>query len=488
MTKDSKPRRSTPSEPKASSPEPAADVVGHPSVEQRRALGRAARKAAPRSSHGQLASSEGRDPVGLLREQEASRVAELLPIRYGRMSASPFAFYRGAALVMASDLAATPTSGLRVQLCGDAHLANFGAYGSPERALVFDLNDFDETLPGPWEWDVKRMATSFEIAGRHRGFSTKERARVLSELGRNYRESMASFAAKTELEVWYARFDIESAFAELRGSLAKQEIKRTTEIVARAKAHDSMQAYTKLVRDVNGEPRIIDDPPLIVPMDKLFTGEERDALLDQLRGMLRGYRRTLTSDRRHLLEQFRLVDMGRKVVGVGSVGTRAFIGLFLGRDGNDPLFLQMKEAQASVLERFVGKSAVKHAGQRVVEGQRLMQATSDIFLGWQHVTGYDGVERDFYIRQLRDWKGSADLERIIPRGMELYTRLCGWTLARAHARSGDRIAIASYLGNSASFDVALGEFARAYADQNEGDFALLQKAIADGGIKATSGV
>jgi len=490
MPKDLEPTRKSPKpNPESSSPEPGSNRAGYPSVAQRRAAGRAARKAAPRAAHSVVPLPEAsRDPVALLQEQEPSRVAELLPIRYGRMSASPFAFFRGAALVMASDLAATPTSGLRVQLCGDAHLANFGAYGSPERALVFDLNDFDETLPGPWEWDVKRMAASFEIAGRHRGFSAKERARVQRELIRHYRESMTSFASMTELEVWYLRLDIESAFKELRGSMAKQQVRRTSDILARAKAHDSMQAYAKLVRDVDGEPRIIDAPPLVVPIDKLFAGEERDALLEHLRGLIRGYRQTLTSDRRHLLEQFHLVDMGRKVVGVGSVGTRAFIALFLGRDGDDPLFLQMKEAQASVLERFLGKSGIKNAGQRVVNGQRLMQATTDIFLGWKHVTGHDGVERDFYIRQLRDWKGSADLERIVPPGMELYSRLCGWTLARAHARSGDRIAISSYLGSSDAFDVAVGEFARAYADQNESDFALMQKAIADGRVKATSGV
>jgi uncharacterized protein (DUF2252 family) len=490
MPKEPKPRSASVKAKTTPAPPPGTtDAILHLDVEQRRERGRSARKKVPRSSHGQWTAPEGRlDPVALLQQQEASRVGELLPIRYGRMSVSPFTFYRGAALVMASDLATTPTSGLRVQLCGDAHLANFGAYGSPERALVFDLNDFDETLPGPWEWDVKRLAASFEIAGRHRGFSGKQRVRVLRELGKTYRESMAAFALMTELQVWYARLDIEAAFAELRESLDKQQAKRTDAMVAKAKAHDSMQAYAKLVQDVDGEPRIIDDPPLIVPIDKLFSGEERDVLFEHLGGLIRGYRRTLTSDRRHLLEQFRLVDMGRKVVGVGSVGSRAYIALFLGRDGSDPLFLQMKEAQASVLERFVGKSAIKNSGQRVVSGQRLMQATTDIFLGWQHVTGVDGVERDFYIRQLRDWKGSADLERILPPGLELYARLCGWTLARAHARSGDRIAIAAYLGSSDVFDVALGEFSREYADQNERDYALLQQAIADGRVKTLDGV
>ena len=377
-----------------------------------------------------------------------------------------------------------------MQLCGDAHLSNFGMFGSPERTLVFDINDFDETPPGPWEWDVKRLAASFAIAGRENGFSAKERRTVALDTVRSYREAMAAFAGMRNLEVWYAALPVEQALREFTAGVDPKRLKKAEGDIAKARTKDSMHAFEKLTHVVDGEPRIISDPPLIVPIDELAPTEmERDAFEDELRGLIRGYRRTLETDRRHLLEEFRFVDMARKVVGVGSVGTRAWIALFLGMDDQDPLFLQVKEAQPSVLEQFVGKSAVHNCGQRVVAGQRLMQATSDIFLGWQHVAaGLDGQQRDFYVRQLKDWKGSFAIEAAIPPGAAAYGKTCGWTLARAHARSGDRVAIASYLGKSDTFDQAIATFAETYADQNERDYQALQEAVDTGRVKAETGL
>ena len=471
----------TPSKPK---------VVPHFTPGERAARGKAARAEIPRSTQADIAFPERRDPIALLEEQAVSRVPELVPIRYGRMLVSSFAFYRGGALIMASDLANTPNSGLRVQLCGDAHLSNFGMFGSPERNLVFDINDFDETAPGPWEWDVKRLAASFAIGGRENGFSGKERRTIVLGTVRAYREAMAAFAGMRNLEVWYAALPVEQALREFTAGVDPKRVKKQEADLAKLRTKDSMAAFEKLTHIVDGEPRIISDPPLIVPIDELIAAEtDRDAFETEIRGLIRGYRRTLETDRRHLIEEFRYVDLARKVVGVGSVGTRAWILLFLGKDDQDPLFLQVKEAQPSVLEQFVGKSAYNNCGQRVAAGQRLMQATSDIFLGWQHVAaGLDGKPRDFYVRQLKDWKGSFAFEAAAPPGAAAYGRACGWTLARAHARSGDRVAISSYLGKSDSFDQAIATFAETYADQNERDYKALQDAVASGRIKAETGL
>ena len=469
---------------------PEALEVPHLSVAERAARGRAARREVPRSSHAEYTPATHRpDPVELLQSQAASRVPELVPIRYGRMLVSPFTFYRGAALLMASDLAATPHSGLRAQLCGDAHLSNFGVFASPDRRLVFDLNDFDETLPGPWEWDVKRLAVSLEVAGRENGYSQKERRTIVRETVAGYREAMRKFAGMRVLDVWYSRLEIDELAAELQSQMKKRMSKRLEQTLAKARTRDSMTAFSKLTEMVDGEPRIVSDPPLIERVTDLAPGHEGEQLGKALHALLRGYRQSLQTDRRILLEEFRMVDIARKVVGVGSVGTRAWIVLMLGRDGQDPLFLQFKEAQASVLEEFTAKSEFDNHGQRVVAGQHLMQASSDIFLGWLHVDrGIDGQERDFYGRQLKDWKGSFETEGALPEGMALYGRACGWTLARAHARSGDRIAIASYLGSSDVFDRAIVDFSEVYADQNERDYHTLQQAVDGGRVEARLGL
>jgi uncharacterized protein (DUF2252 family) len=465
-------------------------VLAHPSVAERVARGKTARAQTPRSSHGDFEPASDRlDPIDHLERQAESRVQELVPIRYGRMLVSPLTFYRGAALIMAADLAKTPNSGLRVQLCGDAHLSNFGVFASPERRLVFDINDFDETLPGPWEWDVKRLAASFAAAGRENGYKAKERQQIVVGAVAAYRKAMATFAGMRNLDVWYTRMEIDDRIEQLRKLATKRMLKRTEEALAKARTKDSMQVFSKLTHEVDGEPRIISDPPLIEPIAELAQGMEAEELREGLQEILRSYRTTLQHDRRLLLEEFRMVDVARKVVGVGSVGTRAYIALLLGRENNDPLFLQLKEAQSSVLEGFADKSDVHNCGERVVNGQHLMQASSDIFLGWCHVTrGLDGQERDFYGRQLKDWKGSVEVEQMIPQGMAIYAEMCGWTLARAHARSGDRIAIAAYLGNSDSFDQAIGRFAEAYADQNERDYQALVEAVTGGRLKATTGI
>jgi uncharacterized protein (DUF2252 family) len=391
---------------------------------------------------------------------------------------------------MAADLASTPTSGLHAQVCGDAHLSNFGVFGSPERRLIFDVNDFDETLPGPWEWDLKRLSASLEIAGRNNGFTDAERRTVVMASARQYRTSMAEYAGMPHLQVWYSHLDIEAEFQKVQSLIDRKRVKAVEKDLAKARARDNVQAFAKLTNEENGEPRIVSDPPLIVPIEELVPhGISREQVTEELVQLIRRYRGTLETDRRYLLEQFRFVHLARKVVGVGSVGTRAWIGLFLGRDNQDPLFLQMKEAQESVLERFVGKSAYPNHGQRVVAGQRLMQATSDIFLGWDRVSsGLDRQPRDFYLRQLRDMKGSAEVETMIPGGMEVYARICAQTLARAHARSGDRIAIASYIGKGDVFDVAIADFSATYADQNERDYERLQAAVKEGTIKAETGL
>jgi uncharacterized protein (DUF2252 family) len=463
--------------------------VAHLSVAERVARGKAARTEVPREAHGAFTPFDDRpDPIAQLQEQSVSRVPDLVPIRYGRMSASAFAFYRGAAAVMASDLATTPTSGLHVQLCGDAHLSNFGAFGSPERHLVFDINDFDETLPGPWEWDVKRLAASFEIGARQVSFTDKERRSIVLQAVSSYRTSMREFAAMGNMDVWYSRLDLDEQLGLLQGQVDPKRLKALDKSLAKVRTRDSFQVFTKLTDDTSGTPRIVSQPPLIVPLEDLLPEDQRAELHERLEGLLRTYRRTLETDRRYLLEQFRLIEVARKVVGVGSVGTRAWIALLLGRAQEDPLFLQIKEADESVLERFVGRSTYANHGQRVVAGQRLMQAASDIFLGWERIQGLDGNQRDFYVRQLRDWKGSVEVESMRLDGLLLYAKMCGWTLARAHARSGDRIAISAYLGKSDVFDRAIAEFSESYADQNASDFAKLQAAIAEGHVKAEAGV
>ena len=465
-------------------------VVPHLTVDERVARGRAARREVPRSSHAGFTPGAHRpDPVALLEQQAVSRVPELVPIRYGRMLVSSFTFYRGAALIMAADLAGTPRSGITTQVCGDAHLMNFGVFASPERRLEFGINDFDETCPGPWEWDVKRLAASFAIAGRDNGFSTRERTRVLLALLGEYRADMHRFAAMTNLAVWYSHIDVEASMKALQHHVDPAARKRAEANVAKARTRDSLQAFDKLTEVVDGRRRIVSDPPLIQRIEDLSEGMERDQIHEFVRAVIRSYRRTLPSDRRHLLEDFQLADVARKVVGVGSVGTRAWIVLLLGRDATDPLFLQAKEAEASVLEEFVGRSDRRSHGERVVHGQHLMQASSDIFLGWDHVQGgLDGVERDFYVRQLRDWKGAALVETMNPATMAVYARVCAGALVRAHARSGDRIAIASYLGSSDAFDRALVEFSEAYADQNERDYDALVQAESSGRITAQRGI
>ena len=461
-----------------------------PDPSDARRAGRAVRSVLPRSAHSEVALADRADPVDLLVEQAASRVADLVPVRYGRMLVSPFTFYRGAAKVMAADLAASPNSGLTVQLCGDAHLMNFGGFASPERRLVFDLNDFDETLPGPFEWDVKRLAASIEIAGRDRGLSSAERVTSVASTVSAYRKAMVDFAAMKHLAVWYAHLDVEATFAEIGPQLSPQHRRRATKNLSAARAKDSMRAFGRLTHVVDGTRRIISDPPIVVPTVDLLSAEQADRFERDLAVLLAGYRMTLSEDRRQLFDRYRLVDVARKVVGVGSVGTRAWILLFLGRDGDDPLFLQAKEAQASVLEGHAPASVHDNAGERVVAGQRLMQASSDIFLGWQRVpaeTSMDGQSHDYYVRQLADMKGSARVDRMDGSGLALYGRLCGWTLARAHARSGDRIAIAAYLGRGSAFDRAITEFASTYADQNERDHAALAQAAADGRITVQAG-
>jgi uncharacterized protein (DUF2252 family) len=457
-------------------------------VTDRAAEGKAARSVARRSSHGEWTAPENRrDPVSIIEAQDARRVPELVPIRHGRMAASPFTFYRGAAAVMAADLATTPNSGLRVQACGDAHLSNFGAFAAPDRRLVFDCNDFDETLPGPWEWDVKRLAASFALAGRDRGFRPKERSAALLASVRSYREAMRRFAGEGDLEVWYARLDVEGSLGAVEEA-DPEAVKRFERGIAKAHAKDSARAMERLTEVVDGELRIVSQPPLIVPIEELFPEGTAADLEAALRDVLTSYRATLPGDRQHLFDGYEFRKLARKVVGVGSVGTRAWVVLMTGRDDEDPLFLQAKEAEASVLEPYAGPSLFANHGRRVVEGQQLMQAAGDIFLGWTKATGVDGRDRDFYVRQLWDWKRSVEVENLSPLGLELYAGVCGSTLARAHARSGDRIAIASYLGAGDGFDRAVCRFAETYADQSERDHAALCDAIESGRIEAERGV
>ncbi len=461
---------------------------GRLSRADRVARGKDARVAASLTSHAEFAPSESRDPVGLLLEQEKSRVPELVPVRHGRMLVSPFAFFRGAALPMAADLATTPTSGLWVQLCGDAHLANFGAFASPERRLVFDVNDFDETLPGPFEWDVKRLAASLAVAGRDNGYRKKDRRRSVLAAVEAYQTAMRRFAKQHYLEVWYAHLDVEDTVRDVRKRLRAKRAKTVQKMEAKAHTHDSMQALSKLTTMVDGQHRIISNPPLIEPLVELYGEDQLTAIYADVRSVLAKYRRTLQSDRKHLLEHFILVQVARKVVGVGSVGTRCWIVLMDAGDGTDPLFLQAKEADRSVLTDYLGRSQYRNQGQRVVAGQHLMQAESDIFLGWTHQPEPGGVDRHYYVRQLKDWKLSLPIEQVQPAEMKTYARLCGWTLARAHARSGDRIALAAYLGGSDKFAHAVADFAETYADQNQLDYDALHAAAKDGRIEAAADI
>jgi uncharacterized protein (DUF2252 family) len=466
---------------KAGAGGPEASVAAGPAESV--AAGKAARARVPLESHREFDPAPSRDPVGLLLEQAKSRIPELVPVRHGRMLVSPFTFYRGAALPMAADLATVPSPGFRVQLCGDAHLSNFGAFGSPERRLVFDVNDFDETLPGPFEWDVKRLVASLVVAGRDNGFAGADVRRVALAAAARYRKAMREFAGTATLAVWYSRLDVEDAIAQFKSRLGKSTIKKSRVVAAKVRTRDSTQAVAKLTRVVDGRREIIADPPLIVPIEE-FTGAPDYATL---RTLISTYAQTLPPDRQHLLGRFRLTRVARKVVGVGSVGTQAWIVLMEAEDGLDPLLLQAKQAQRSVLAAYAGESQYDNQGERVVWGQRMMQAASDIFLGWQRITEPSG-QIDYYVRQLRDWKYSAPIEQMDPAVMSDYGELCGWTLARAHARTGDRFAIAGYLGGSARFEEAVADFGASYADQTVRDHAALADAVASGRTQATPGV
>lgn len=451
-----------------------------PPEQDRKALGRAARRKAPRSEHADWVPPTGRpDPVEQLREQNEDRVPWLVPIRHSRMQVSPFTFYRGAARIMAGDLANTPSSGLEVQLGGDAHCSNFGAYASPERRLVFDANDFDETLRGPWEWDLKRLATSFTVAAAHLGFAPAVARSATTEVVKSYRKAIASFARAGFLDVWYDTVDVEDIGAA--GGLDPAELaKRLTRFEQKAKTRTSLQALGKLTERVDGTYRIRSDPPVLFPLRDLPAEYDASALEAVALDALASYRETLLDDRRWILDRYTPVDIGVKVVGVGSVGTRCLIILLLGRDEGDPLFLQAKEATASVLEEHLAPSPYANHGQRVVEGQRLAQAQSDIFLGWTE--GLEG--RHFYIRQLRDWKGSVEIDRATRRQLRFYGALCGHTLAHGHARSGDAVAISAYAGRGDILDEAVATFAEVYARQNLDDYEAFRQAIADGRLDA----
>ncbi|HET6875081.1 MAG TPA: DUF2252 domain-containing protein [Acidimicrobiales bacterium] len=458
----------------------------HLTVEERRAVGKAARQRLPREAQAEWDPVKRTvQPLDLLVEQAETRVAELVPIRYGRMAASSFAYFRGAALPMAADLATGGHSGLMVQMCGDAHLANFGGFASPEREMLFDLNDFDETLPGPFEWDVKRLAASLVVAARSRGFDTAACRQVVMRGLLSYRDAMRAFALMPSLQVWYARLDVPTVLARWSAEAGPKVVKQFQRAIAKAETKDQMQARTKLTRLVDGRLRFVSNPPLLVPVEDLFGDAEAEAMGRWVDAGIAGYRRTLLGERRRLLENYQYADLARKVVGVGSVGTRCWVALMVGRDNDDTLILQVKEAETSVFERFTAPSDYKNHGQRVVEGQRLMQAASDLFLGWHRVAvGVDGNPHDYYFRQLWDWKLSANIDAMTPEVMRIYAELCGWTLARGHARSGDTTAIASYMGGSDVFCRAVADFAAAYADQNEKDHTALTDAIAAGRVTA----
>lgn len=480
--------RKTVTAPKASS-SPDASASGRMRIVDRDisvAAGEAARRRVGLDALGEFDDGPSRDPVGLIIGQDASRVPELVPVRHGRMLASPFAFYRGAALPMAADLSVGASPGLWAQLCGDAHLSNFGAFGSPERRLVFDVNDFDETLPGPFEWDVKRLLASLAVAGRSNGLGRKKRRKILLATGAAYRESMRSFAGMPMLDVWYARADVEQALADFESKMRKKSVTSVRAQIAKARTRDNTKALSKLTRIVGSELEIVNDPPLIVPIEELAGDLDVSALYAALEEVMTGYALTLPVDRRRLIANYRLSRIARKVVGVGSVGTEAWILLMRAADGQQPLLLQAKQASNSVLASYLEPSEYENQGQRVVAGQQLMQAVSDVFLGWQQVGRSGQARHDYYVRQLRDWKYSVDIETLTSSGLRSYGQVCGWTLARAHARSGDRIAIASYLGDESTFEEVLADFAEAYADQNERDYDAMVEAATSGRIEATT--
>ena len=455
------------------------------SRDERVGRGKAARRKVTRAELGRWSEpTQRRDPVAILTDQGRGRLPDLVPLRNSRMLASPFAFFRGGAAVMAADLAGRPTPDLRAQLCGDAHLSNFGGYAAPDRQLVFDLNDFDETLPGPCEWDVKRLVASFAIAGRERGFDRSARRGLAVAAAEAYRTAMREFATMGNLEVWYTRLSAASIVERWGDRIDTKTMRGFERRMQKAMTRDSVRATSKLTRLVDGTRRMVSDPPLVLSLDDLMDADERLAFETGVLTSLRGYGRSLAGDRRRLLEQFRYVDMARKVVGVGSVGSRAWVVLLVGVDGDDPLMLQIKEARESVLQPYCGRSRYSNQGQRVVEGQRLMQASSDIFLGWSRGPALDGVARDFYLRQLWDWKVSWDVEAGTVATITIMAEICGWTLARAHARSGDRVAIAAYLGAGPAFDRAMADFAESYADRNERDFEAFTRAAQEGRIEA----
>jgi len=456
---------------------------------ERSAFGKSVRDRVPRSQHGGWQPGPGRtDPLEILALQATTRIPELVPIRYGRMAVSPFAFFRGAAAVMASDLATEESTGLDVQLCGDAHLSNFGGFASPERFMIFDVNDFDETIPGPFEWDLKRLAASLEIAGRDREFDEAICCSMVTQASCSYRLAMREFASMRDLDIWYTRLDMDAVVTRWGSQAGRKLTELFQHRLTKAQSKDHLAALAKLTVVEDGRLKFVENPPLLVPAEDVFTDVYTGHTLPRLLEALTDYRLTLSGERQRLLDKYEFADLARKVVGVGSVGTRCWVAAFVGRDLEDPLFLQIKEAEAAVGEPFLSKSRFANQGQRVVEGQRLMQGASDIFLGWVRFEGDDGISRDFYLRQLWDSKLSVDIDRITAEGMAIYAQMCGWTLARAHARSGDPIAIGSYLGNGTRFDRSMAEFAATYADQNERDHAMLTRAIAGGQIQATSGV
>ena len=465
-------------------------AVDHPTREERAANGKAARKELPRERHAEWSIAQRKQtPLDLLAEQATTRVPELVPIRYGRMAATPFTYYRGAALPMAADLSTGPRTNLDVQLCGDAHLCNFGGFASPERDLLFDVNDFDETAAGPFEWDLKRLGASLEIAARNREFSAKTGRKWVTSSMCSYREAMRDFANMSNLGVWYSHLDMAGVAQRWGSEVSGDVLAGFKKTATKAESKDQLKAREKLTEVVDGELRFRNEPPLLVRVSDLYDDADAGQIRHTIHEGIRSYRQTLNWDRRHLLESYELVDVARKVVGVGSVGTRAWVALFVGNDAGDTLILQMKEAEASVLERFCIKSAFKNHGQRVVEGQRFMQASSDIFLGWHRVAkGFDGNPHDYYFRQLWDWKASADVDNMAPAALLVYAKMCGWALARAHARSGDRVAIASYLGSGDAFDRAIADFSFVYADQNALDRQALVDAITDGSVKAEVGI
>ncbi len=456
-------------------------------TEASKKTGKAAREIVSREDQGIWKAAPGRpDPTELLKSQGATRLQELLPLRYERMATSPFSFYRGAALIMASDLSAMPNTGMNVQLCGDAHMANFGAFASPSRRLVFDINDFDETLPGPWEWDIKRLVTSVEICGRDRGFSKKNRRKAVIATARKYRKAMNEFADMNAIDVWYANIDVLNMLRDIQKDIDKKTGKDLAQDLKKAYSKDSTRAVTKLTHVVDGELRVVDMPPLVQSIRSLLPDSEVNALNKQLDESMEKYAQTLSPEHYRLYKQYSIKDAGRKVVGVGSVGTRAWIVVLEGKDVNDHLVLQIKEAEDSVLERFLPKAECEHHGQRIVAGQRMMQTSSDVMLGWVTNKALDGKDHDFYVRQLWDWKTSTDLTTIGEEECKNLGKMCGWTLARAHARSGNRFAISAYLGGGDDFDEAMGDFAEAYADQNEADYARFVQARGNGELDVSA--